>query len=251
MAGEQQAGAAAGNAAPEQDGKAVAAGAGNAAAKGEGAGAAGDGASGAAAGDAGAAKDGAAKAGEGGEKKADDKASGDKKDSDAKKESEKPGVPEKYDLKLPDGSLLDPGRLEKIAADAKAQGLSNEQAQELVQREHQAVADFVKDNSRDGAKWNQQMDAWEKEALDSKDLGNGSKQKLAEISEVAMRGAKAYFPAEVIKYLEDTGQGSNPHVLRGLYKLGQLVAEGEIPNGGNNNPAGEKSTAEMFYGKSE
>ena len=41
-------------------------------------------------------------------------------------------APEKYDLKLPEGSKLDAKHIEKIAADAKARGLSQEDAQALL-----------------------------------------------------------------------------------------------------------------------
>ena len=38
-------------------------------------------------------------------------------------------VPEKYDLKIPDGALITPADVERIATFAKERGLSNEEAQ--------------------------------------------------------------------------------------------------------------------------
>src|SRR5688572_20896218 len=55
---------------------------------------------------------------------------------------QKPVVPEKYDLKLPEGSLLEAAQMEKISAYAKEKGLSNEQAQELLERENDAVSGY-------------------------------------------------------------------------------------------------------------
>jgi hypothetical protein len=46
-------------------------------------------------------------------------------------------VPEKYDLKLPEASLLDASHVEKLTAFAKERGLSNDEAQALLERENQ------------------------------------------------------------------------------------------------------------------
>ena len=51
------------------------------------------------------------------------------------KKEEKPAVPEKYDLKAPEGSLLAEPMLEKIAAFARERGFSQEQAQAMVEHE--------------------------------------------------------------------------------------------------------------------
>lgn len=199
-------------------------------------------------GESGAAKEGAAKEGEG--KKADAGAEGAKKDSATKEGSEGKGAPEAYDLKLPENSLLSAERVESLKSFAKEKGLSNEQAQAILEREHQAVADFVKDNSRGGAAWDKQMDGWEAEALAAKDIGNGNKDTLKANAELAHRGFKAFAP-DLMSVLEDTGYGSHPGVIRLGVILGRMAADGKMPSPGSQGGAGEKSTAELFYGKSE
>src|SRR3972149_1235780 len=54
--------------------------------------------------------------------------------------AEKPVVPQKYELKLPEGSQLDQARIDSLSAYAKEKGLSNEQAQAILDRESDAVS---------------------------------------------------------------------------------------------------------------
>lgn len=52
-------------------------------------------------------------------------------------------VPEKYELKLTEGSLLDQSHVDDVASYAKKLGLSNEDAQGLLDRENQVAASFI------------------------------------------------------------------------------------------------------------
>src|SRR5690606_10660949 len=55
----------------------------------------------------------------------------------------KPPVPEKYELKLPEGSPLDKAAVEQFEATAKELGLTNEQAQKLIEHNSQLLAKHV------------------------------------------------------------------------------------------------------------
>lgn len=55
--------------------------------------------------------------------------------SEPEPEETKPVVPEKYELNVPEGAPFEQAQVDEIAAYAKKQGLSNEQAQALVDRD--------------------------------------------------------------------------------------------------------------------
>jgi phosphotransacetylase len=60
----------------------------------------------------------------------------------AQEESAKPKEEIKYDLKLPEGSLLTQAEVDKIVSFSKEQGLSQESAQKLVESEHNIIANY-------------------------------------------------------------------------------------------------------------
>lgn len=157
----------------------------------------------------------------------------------------KPVVPEKYDLKLPEGSQLQADQVEKIATFAKERGLSNDQAQAVLQRDHEAQVSFMEANKPGGKDWETRVSNWEKAALADKEIG-GSEEALKANAEHGRRVLQKFFPETVSKYLVDSGFGSHPDVIRGLSKLGKMMADDTLvlPGGG----AGNKQPIEnIFY----
>lgn len=165
---------------------------------------------------------------------------------DATKALEKPAVPEKYELKLPQGSLLQSGQMEEIAAYAKAQGFSNEQAQALVEREHKAIASYVESQTGVVAR-NARVDAWVKEAMADKEIG-GSEENLKASAEHARRAATQFFDKSVLEFLETTGYGSHPGIIRGFAKIGKLMANDKLVQPGSHTTGAKKSAAQVLYG---
>lgn len=155
-------------------------------------------------------------------------------------------VPDKYELKIPDGSLLDAAHVDKLTAFAKEQKLTNAQAQVILNRENEAVASYVTAHKPGGEVWNKLVTDWESAALVDKEIG-GSKEVLAANVELGKRVIDRYFPEPIRKFLQESGYGSNPDVLRGFVKLGKAAGEDKIERP-NTTPTDQKSTAELFYG---
>jgi hypothetical protein len=156
----------------------------------------------------------------------------------------------KYELKSPEGSLLQPAQLEEIAAFAKAQGFSNEQAQVLVERESNAIASYVKANDVGGAMWQARVDGWKNEVLADKELG-GTPEVLATTVAHGERALDHFFDKSVREYLDTSGLGSHPAVLRGFAKIGKLMQNDKIVVPNAQSGAGKKSPAEMLYGETK
>lgn len=154
-------------------------------------------------------------------------------------------VPEKYELKLPDGSSLDQSQVEKIASFAKERGLSNDQAQAILERDHQAAVQFAESNKPGGTDWNKRVSEWESAALADKEIG-GSKEALTQNAELGRRVLTKFFPETISKFLVDSGFGSHPDVIRGFSKLGKMMADDQLVRPGASASV-PKSNAEVFY----
>jgi hypothetical protein len=158
-------------------------------------------------------------------------------------------VPQTYDLKLPDGSTLEQSHLEKIASFSKERGFSNEQAQALLERDHQTAVQFAEANKPGGADWSKRVSEWESQALVDKEIG-GSKDALKQSAELGGRVLNKFFPETVRKFLVDSGFGSHPDVIRGFSKLGKMMADDQLVREGSGS-SNKKSMAEIFYPSKE
>jgi len=154
-------------------------------------------------------------------------------------------VPEKYELKLPEGSLVDNSRLEEIAAFAKAQGFSNETAQAVLDREsgalnayHESQQAMLKELTE--VKWVEQVKA-------DKEIGG---EKFRENVELAHR-ALAHFGSEDFKNeLNRTGFGNHPELVRVFARVGKLIANDQAVRPGVQTTQ-KKSAEDLFYGESQ
>lgn len=152
-----------------------------------------------------------------------------------------PVVPEKYDLKMPEGSPLDKSYVDKIASYAKEQGLSNEQAQKVLEREHSVVSDFAKKQQENH---NQLVDTWAKQVESDNEIGG---QNYKQNVELASRVVKRFGSDTFIKGLNDTGFGNHPEFVRVFTRIGKAMSDDQLVMPGSQ-PAPKREIADVFYG---
>lgn len=166
------------------------------------------------------------------------------------------GAPEKYELKLPEGSLLDQGATERIATTARELGLSNDAAQKTVDLLNDEVATRVaaslEARQPGGAEWTAQVEKWEAEVKADTSLGSTDAEREASISSArqALDFYVKQYPTEGSKLKEDlekTGLGSYPPFVRLLAWIGKERGEKPVITG--NQGEGKKSAAEILYPK--
>ncbi len=162
--------------------------------------------------------------------------------TEAKPEAPKP--PEKYELKMPENSPLDPNAIERVASYAKEKGLTNEQAQELLTREHEAVSQFAESQK---AMISQKETQWAEELKADKEFGGSQ---LDEHGQLAYRAASKWFGEEFVDVLKSAKLNHYPPLFKGLVRLGKAMSDDQFVRGGSG-PAPVKSMAEKFYGKQE
>lgn len=159
----------------------------------------------------------------------------------SKAEPDKHVVPEKYDLKLPEGALVDKSRVEEISNLAREKGLSNEQAQDLLNRENDAV---VKYHNAQQDHVNKMREEWKQQVLQDKELGGDNLNKNVEL---AHRALKEFGSPALREQLETTGLGNHPELVRMLSRVGKIIGEDKIIQTGNSSSMGRKSLEEVLY----
>jgi hypothetical protein len=146
-------------------------------------------------------------------------------------------VPEKYELKLGEGSLLDNSALERIGALARSQGLSNEEAQGLVDRHQEETFKFIEERKA----------AWHKEASNDKEIGG---EQFAHNAELAKRAFERVAPPGLKEEMDKTGYGNHPLILKMFVNLGRMMADDKLVQGGAQGHS-SKSAAELLYGSTK
>lgn len=145
----------------------------------------------------------------------------DPKPAEAPKPAEppKPVVPEKYEFKtpkgIPEGHELDGKVISEFSVVAKELGLSQENAQKVIDRVMPSIHQRQVEQTAEIHK------QWVDSVKTDKELGG---EKLDANLAIAKRGAKAYGTPELQKLL-DGPLGSNPEVIRFLYRVGKTVSE--------------------------
>lgn len=160
-----------------------------------------------------------------------------KKETTKEPEAEKKVAPEKYDLKLSDGSHLSAKALDRIASFSKEQGLSQDEAQALVQKQETEAKTIVEEESKQ----------WQSETQADKELGG---EKFKNTIELAHRAMKATASPKLQKMLEDRGGIHHPEVIRHFYNLGKMMGEDKLVSGSIVVGA-QKSLAERLYPNSK
>jgi hypothetical protein len=148
----------------------------------------------------------------------------------------------KYELKIPEGSQLDPKHVEKVEAYAKSKNLSQEQAQEILQREHEAVSSFSETLK---AKVEEEKNSWQKAVQADKEIGG---EKFNESIELAKRAYQKFAPPEFTQLLNESGYGNHPLLVKTFFRIGKAMGEDKLVVPGAQGVA-KRDPAEVLYGK--
>lgn len=160
-----------------------------------------------------------------------------------------------YDLKLPDEFAgLNEKVLERTAAASRELGLTNDQAQKVLELLGKEATDhhkaFVEAHQPGGEAWNARMDEWETAAMSDKELAPDESTFKAN-QHLAARVAKTFLSSDLLEELEETGYGSHPEVLRALVKIGKAMSEDTLVMPAAQTGGATKDAAELLYGKDE
>lgn len=179
------------------------------------------------------------------------------------KDAEKPGepakvIPEKYELKAPEGSLLPSTHLDAIAAEARTRGLSNEDAQKLVDRDAQLIASFTKESVEKFEKQREDLvkaknAEWVKQLQEDPVLGGDGINQNVELAKRAFT-ALAASDKEIMDFVlgDDKTRpsfGNHPGFVRIFSKVGKMMSEDQfVVPGANASGKDDVAIEDKFYG---
>ncbi|WP_347299399.1 hypothetical protein [Clostridium perfringens] len=170
------------------------------------------------------------------EKDAKEKA--DKEAAEKAEKEKKPAAPEKYEFTPPEGQELDANALAVFEPIAKELGLSQEQAQKLVDI-------YPQIQQQQAEAWSKQVADWSEQVKADKEIGG---DKFNASVGAAQRALDQFGNTELREYLNASGLGNHPALVRFCAKVGKAMAEDTfvVPNQG-----GQRSAADILYGKKE
>ena len=147
--------------------------------------------------------------------KAEDKAKADLEASN--------GVPEKYEIKIPDGMEVDKAMLEEATPMFKELGLSQEKAQKVIDfYSTKVLPAFVK---RSADTWNAQKEAWAAEVKKDPEIGGTNFETSVK---KANRVLKTLGTPELDKVWSEYGLGNHPEFVRVFARMAQHMKEDDI-----------------------
>lgn len=158
----------------------------------------------------------------------------------AKPDDQKPaGTPDKYDFKPPEGQTYDP----KLLADAETVfrelGLTQAQANRLVELQAKTLAPKSAQDAI--AMIKSQGDAWTAETMAAPDLGPKIEEHKITIARALGTVMSPSEKAAFIKFGDQTLFFNQPDVFRGLLKLATKVAPGTHVAGAGPSPNGQSA----------
>jgi hypothetical protein len=146
-----------------------------------------------------------------------------------------PVVPEAYEFKLPEGVTLDTARAEEFSTVAKSLKLTQEQAQQLVDLDVKRAQDQMAAHA-------ETVKGWANDLKADKDYGGDNlPATLADCRKVM----DTFATPELRAYLDSTGLGNYPGLVRFVAKIGKSLSEDTFVKGGATTTA--KDPAQAMY----
>ncbi|CAH3267272.1 TPA: peptidase [Klebsiella pneumoniae] len=156
------------------------------------------------------------------------------------KEQKQEGAPEKYEFQAGEGVELDAEALKDFEPVARELNLTNEQAQKLVDAYPKILAGV---QQRQADAWQAQTEEWAATVKADKEIGG---DKLTANLGVAQRALDTFGTPELKEYLNGTGLGNHPELVKAFIKVGKAMSEDGMVTG---KESGQRSAAEVLYGK--
>lgn len=175
--------------------------------------------------------------GEGQQEKAENQ---DGEQQKTEKEQKQEGAPEKYEFTAADGVDLDTEALKDFEPVARELNLTNEQAQKLVDAYPKILAGV---QQRQAEAWQAQTEEWAATVKADKEIGG---DKLTANLGVAQRALDTFGTPALKEYLNGTGLGNHPELVKAFVKVGKAMSEDGVVTG---KESGQRSAAEVLYGK--
>jgi hypothetical protein len=150
-------------------------------------------------------------------------------------------TPDYADFQLPEDVQMDQQLFGEFTKTAKAIGLNQDQAQQLINMGAQLSQKIMAQAQEDQI---QRVNAWADETRNDKEIGGDQLQQNLATAKKAM---DAFGSDELIAVLDSTGLGNHPAIIKAFVKAGKAVSEDTLMPGGAQVPTAQKSLAQTLY----
>ena len=158
-------------------------------------------------------------------------AEGDKPDADPAKEGDAVGIPEKYEVKVPEGMNIDAALLEAVTPVMKELKISQEGFQKLVDAYAPVIAKASQAQHEAAMKaFDEQIETWGKQTREM--LGPDAGKAMAPASRLINTFAGKDATA-LRQLLNDTGLGNHPLMVKFMINAGKAISQDKFVDGGN------------------
>lgn len=149
----------------------------------------------------------------------------------------------RYSLTMPEGIEVDQELVEALGPDFHEMGLTNRQAQQLADR-------FIEIQGRRGKAaseaWAGRVQGWADDARRDREIGGA---KWAGTVGSAQRALSRLGTPALREYLNTSGGGNHPEMIRIFAKVGSMIQEDNPPNGGAGGNGRKAETAHLMFPK--
>ena len=149
------------------------------------------------------------------------------------KDAKPDAVPEKYDLKTPEGVPLDEAALAEFEPIAKELKLTNEQAQKLADLHTKRMQETDKANAE---QWKQTTAKWADDVKADKELGGANLDTSVRHAQAALN---KFGTPELKAQMDATGMGNHPELVRVFARIGKAMAEDNFIQSGKDGVVGD------------
>jgi len=149
-----------------------------------------------------------------------------------------PQAPESYNLTMPEGSKLGETAVADISELAKSMGLSNENAQALLNGRNETLNGFLETEK---TQWTAEQAKWaDEQRADPEIGGQGGAEYDANLA-MANQVISKFGSEKLVADLKRTGMGNYPELVRAFVRIGKaMTAEDDVilggPSGGKTGP---------------
>lgn len=151
------------------------------------------------------------------------------------------GAPEQYEtFTTPDGYELDETAHAAFQETAKGLNLTQAEAQKLIDYDAKRTQEQTEAAQK---QWNETLEGWKTDLKNDETIGG---PKYEENLAFANKAIDAFGTPELRTFLDESGLGNHPDLLKAFHKAGSAISEDQLVSGNGGNSA----TPKRFYNNS-
>lgn len=173
------------------------------------------------------------------EQQTQEKKPGEEQKKPDEKDQKPEGAPEKYEFKAGKSGELDQEALKGFEPLARELNLTNEQAQKMVDLYGEKLLPQIQKQQTEA--WQKTTEQWAADVKADKEIGG---DKLVSSLSVAQRALDQFGTPELKEYLNATGLGNHPELVKAFVKIGKSMSEDGMVTGSKTTT---QSVAQRMY----